>query len=304
VENIGHFLLQLEDLQPYGHGLARPECIIAYPDHRLVVSNMPNGALQIFADGTQARLGDIDGVPNGMAADRKGNLIVTDIEHGRVWEISQRGEQFLLLEEINGNPLGAANFALLGPDNSIWISVSTRAAQRTESLAAPRPDGYIVRIIEGQAKIMADGFLFTNEIRFDSTGNYLYVAETTGGRIRRLPVAADGSLGAPEQFGPDPLFKGARVDGIVFDSAGNLWVTEISRNGIYVIQPDETTHCVIEDPQGLRLQVPTSITFAGADLQTAYVGSLVADHLLKFTAPIPGLPQQHWRTIEESGWLD
>ena len=294
MQNIGSFFLQLEDLQPYGHGLVRPECIIAYPDGRLVVSNMPNGALQIFPDGTQERLGSIDGVPNGIAADRKENLIVTDIANGRVWEISPRGEQLLLLEEIHGSPLGAANFALLGPDNAIWISVSTRAAHRSESLASPRPDGYIVRINEGQARIVAEGFLFTNEIRFDSTGNYLYVAETTGGRVRRMSVAADGSLGAPEQYGPDPLFKGARVDGIAFDSAGNLWLTEISRNGIYVIQPDGTTHCVIEDLQGIRLRVPTSITFAGPNLQTAYVGSLAADHLLRFTAPIPGVPQQHW----------
>jgi len=77
-------------------------------------------------------------------------------------------------------------------------------------------------------------------------------------------------------------------------------VTEISLNGIYVIQPDGTTHFVIEYPHGIRLRVPTSITFAGPNLQTACVGSLAADHLLRFTAPIPGVPQQHWIGVENS----
>ena len=37
-----------------------------------------------------------------------------------------------------------------------------------------------------------------------------------------------------------------------------------------------------------------SVTFGGADLQTAYVGSLKGDRIPYFRAPAPGLPMVHW----------
>jgi hypothetical protein len=37
-----------------------------------------------------------------------------------------------------------------------------------------------------------------------------------------------------------------------------------------------------------------SVTFGGADLQTAYIGSLRASSIPYFRAPVPGLPMVHW----------
>jgi sugar lactone lactonase YvrE len=102
-------------------------------------------------------------------------------------------------------------------------------------------------------------------------------------------------VGSFERFGPDPLYPGARVDGITFDAAGNLWVTELSRNAIVVIAPDGTSTTIFEDPAGEQVRVPTSITFGGEDLRTVYVGSLVLDKLPTFRSPIPGEPLYHWR---------
>ena len=102
---------------------------------------------------------------------------------------------------------------------------------------------------------------FTNEVRVQD--DYLYVAETARGRVVRLRIHGD-SLGAAEVYGPDPLFPGAKIDGITFDAAGNLWVTEITRNAILVLSPDAQAHTVFEDPEGKTLLMPTSITFAGS----------------------------------------
>jgi hypothetical protein len=38
-----------------------------------------------------------------------------------------------------------------------------------------------------------------------------------------------------------------------------------------------------------------SVTFGGADLQTAYIGSLRASSIPYFRAPVPGLPMVHWK---------
>ena len=37
-----------------------------------------------------------------------------------------------------------------------------------------------------------------------------------------------------------------------------------------------------------------SVTFGGADLQTAYIGSLRGSRIPYFRAPAPGLPMVHW----------
>jgi sugar lactone lactonase YvrE len=125
-------------------------------------------------------------------------------------------------------------------------------------------------------------------VRADAQRRHLYVAETAIGAVTRLPLHSDGSLGAPEPFGPRPLFPGAHVDGIVFDAEGNLWVTEITRNAILVIRPDGRAQTVFEDPAGSVLLVPTSITFTGPDRRTALVGSLKATRLASFRSPVPG----------------
>jgi len=46
---------------------------------------------------------------------------------------------------------------------------------------------------------------------------------------------------------------------------------------------------------GKTLQLVTSVTFAGSDLRTVYVGSLGMNRLPTFRSPVPGLPMRHWK---------
>jgi sugar lactone lactonase YvrE len=294
MSRIADFVLKAADFGSYAQGLRRPECIIAEPDGTLFVSDNPDGVLRISPDGGRSCLGAMAGVPNGHAMDADRNLIVTDIENGLLWKIGQDGRQEIVLRDIAGVPLGAVNFVMIDSLGATWVTVSTRTRPRSEALSQPRADGYIIKIDSDGPRIVADGIYFTNEIRIDRTRSFLYVAETARGRILRLPLDPAGLPGAPQVFGPATLFSGARVDGITFDEKGNLWVTEITRNAIYVIEPTGLAHCVFQDPQGLILRVPTSITFGGPDLRTAYVGSLAMDTLMTFKAPFSGEPLSHW----------
>ena len=48
------------------------------------------------------------------------------------------------------------------------------------------------------ARIVADGLTFTNEVRVDGSGQWLYVAETFGRRISRFRIAPTGELSGRE----------------------------------------------------------------------------------------------------------
>ncbi len=170
---------------------------------------------------------------------------------------------------------------------------------------------------------MADGFHFTNEIRFDAKEEFLYVVETTGGRITRLRIDDSGEVQGREVFGPSNLGPGAWPDGIAFDSYGNLWGTLVYSDKLFVLTPEGDLRILLDEGDPVKVaaleraiaegQVThdvlfatgrgvapwmASVTFGGSDLQTVYIGSLKGDRIPFFRAPVPGLPMVHWH---ESG---
>jgi sugar lactone lactonase YvrE len=294
MSEIGDFRLHPGEIEFVGEGLSRPECIVAERDGTLWISDNRGGVTRILPNGDQALIGSVPGDPNGIAMERDGNLLIANIGDGKLYRLSREGRHEIVLDSLAGRLLGAVNFVMVDPEDRIWVTVSTRTEPRSRAIAAPRPDGYVIVIDERGPRIAGEGFHFTNEIRFDRAGAFAYVAETALGRVTKLRVRDDLTLGSPEAHGPDRLFDGALIDGITFDAAGNLWVTEITRNALAVIAPDGAAHIVFEDPEGEALLFPTSLTFGGPDLKTAYVGSLKMDRIAKFRAPCAGEPLRHW----------
>ncbi len=288
------WVLKPSEMTPLGKNLSRPECVVVERDGTLWISDDRAAVTRLDPDGTQTLVGNLGGAPNGLAMDREGRLLVANIEDGKVHRLFRDGRSEVVLDELNGEPLGAVNFVYLDGGGRLWITVSTRTVPRSEAISVPRPDGYVIRMDEDGPRVILDDLLFTNEIRFDAEEKYLYVAETTAGRVVRFPVGRDGTMGAREVFGPQSLGAGALVDGITFDVEGNLWVTEISRHQLIVLSPEGEARVIFEDPEGSLLHFPTSIAFGGSDLRTVYVGSLRMGHLVSFRSPVAGFPMYHW----------
>ena len=282
---IAGFRLQRGDFRHVGRDLSRPECIVAERDGTLWVSDNRAALMRIDPDGRQTLVGSMRGAPNGFAMEADGSFLVANIDEGCFHRQHRDGRHERVLGTWENKPLGSANFAYRDSQGRMWATISTRTVPRSKAVHSEIPDGYVLCRIDGTWRFAAGGFCFTNEVRV--LGDYLYVAETAKGRVVRLEMKGEG-FGPAKAYGPDPLFAGAKIDGITFDSAGNLWVTEITRNALLAIAPEGKAHTVFEDPDGSTLLMPTSITFAGPDGRTALVGSLKMDRLVSFTAPFPG----------------
>ncbi len=311
---IRDFTVSIDELEWTGRELVRPESVITEPDGTLWCSDGRGGAARIEPDGKQETLLGWGGEPNGLAIAPDGRLVTANIALGRVQAMRRDGTGAeTLLEEVDGQPLTAANHVNYDSRGRLWITCTTRAERWWDCAAEPRPDGFVVLADERGARIVADGIYAANESRLDAEERHVYVAETMKARVLRFPIREDGSLGEGEVYGPDGLGHGAYTDGLTFDADGNLWVATVARNGVGVITADGEWHVVIEEPReealaafqrkqaagtvepddlfacaGETLRFTSSICFTGPERRTAVLGSLAMDRLPTFRTPVAG----------------
>lgn len=323
-------------IQYVGRDLQRPECILAEPDGTLWSADARGGVVRIAVDGsqdviTQRRSAHFEHagseatrylngtLPNGLAFDKNGDFLISNFGTDCLEIMSRDGTTRVLADDIDGAPIGKVNFVLRDSRDRIWITVSTRVKNWMHALRTDLPDGYLARFEDGRFRIVADGFHFTNEIRFDANEEFLYVVETTGGCITRLRIDDRGEVRGREIFGPRSLGAGAWPDGIAFDSAGNLWGTLVYSDKLFVLTPEGDMRVLLDEGDPARVgaleqafldnavteevlfatgrgMAPwmASVTFGGPDLRTVYLGSLKGSRIPYFQAPVPGLPMVHW----------
>src|SRR5918995_129687 len=284
-QNIAHFRLQAEDFGTFGHELARPECVWIDADG-IWTSDARGGVSLVHADRPAATLGTGIHEPNGFSRRRDGSFVVAGLGDGEVHLIRPGGETSVLLDSVDGKPLGAVNCAWADGERT-WISVMTDSLPWSVSMNQ-EARGYIILLDDKGARIVADGLHQTNEVKVSADGRHLYAVETLGRRIVRFEISANGRLGRKEIVGPSDLGHGAYPDGFAFDAEGNIWLTLIIRNGLAVITREGDYHVVYEEPKtaaidklvdsikaraadvdtmrsciGERLPFPTSIAFGG-----------------------------------------
>nr|WP_282572290.1 SMP-30/gluconolactonase/LRE family protein [Roseomonas acroporae] len=324
-------------IRTIGQGLQRPECILAERDGTIWSADARGGVMRIAPDGRQtlvlqdhaqaegapaagfeARYIHTRGsLPNGLAFDAAGDFLIANFGTDSLEHMRRDGTTRLLLDSIDGQPLGKANFVARDRQDRLWLTVTTRTNPWTRSVGEKISDGYIA-VIDGKgARIVADGLLGTNELRFDPAEAWLYVAETTARHVTRFRVGADGSLSGREIYGPADL--GGFCDGIAFDSFGNLWSTLIMAERLIAITPEGEVLTLLDDgppaavaaldrayhagavtPElmaaatGRIAPWMASLTFGGPDLRTVYLGSLRGTTIPFFRSPVAGQPLLGW----------
>ena len=333
------FTVDRSAIQTIGKDLQRPECILAERDGTLWAADARGGVTMLRHDGTQtfigqradarfgtasvASAGDLESkftqgtLPNGLAFAHNGDILISNFGTDLLEVMTRSGDTRTLYDRIDGQPIGKVNFVLRDSKDRIWITVSTKVNPWTKAASSRVRDGYIALVDDHGIRIVADGFYFTNEIRFDATEEWLYIVETTGPHITRMRVGADGALSQREVYGPAHL--GGFPDGIAFDAHGNLWCTLVMIDQLIAITPQGDKRLLLDDgnpdaskalvdamaagtvTSGLMMNARgtiapwmASITFGGPDLRTVYVGSLMGTTIPFFRSPVAGLPMVHW----------
>lgn len=306
-----NFRLRKEDFSSVGQGLTRPECVMCYEDGIWVSDSRTGGVARVELDGPNP-LGAGLRVSNGFSRRKDGTFVIVGLEDHAISEISPDGVTRKLIDDVDGQSLGVVNYPCLDAQGRIWVSVMTNRERWCDAFNAG-PEGSILLIENGRAKVVADGLHMTNEVKVSPDGQYLYASESLGSRIVRFPINDDSSLGPRELVGPECLGYGAFPDGFTFDSQGNVWVTLVARNAIVVIDREGNVHTLFEEVNeealknmveaiasgtatremmaaccGSTLKLPSSLAFGGEDGRTVYIGSVAGTSLMSFRSPVAG----------------
>jgi gluconolactonase len=126
---IDGFVVDASSISYVGDSLQRPECILAERDGSLwaadarggVVQIRPTGSqrliLQSVANGASSYDNKSDGLvtgtlPNGLAFARNGDILIANFGTDRLEVMSRAGETRVLVDQIDGEPIGKVNFVL------------------------------------------------------------------------------------------------------------------------------------------------------------------------------------------------
>ena len=320
-----------------GTDLQRPECVLAQSDGTLWTADARGGVMRIRPDGSQELVTQharptatgpksaedliLRGtLPNGIALDADGNFFIANFGTDAIEFMERNGHTRTLYTALDGVPLGKVNFAMRDFSGRLWFTVTTRQQPWTRNINDKLADGYVLLLDARGLRIVADGFVGTNECRLDARGEWLYVVESNARRISRLRVGPGGTLSGRETFGPPDL--GGVPDGFAFDAFGNLWITLVIADRLVALTPEGELLTLLDDGDAAQVAVfdrhflggtmtteimaatrgtlapwMASVTFGGPDLRTVYLGSLLGNTLPSFRSPVPGLALPHWNEI-------
>jgi SMP-30/Gluconolactonase/LRE-like region len=318
------FRITVSDLRFVGRDLRRPECVVTTASADVYVSDK-RGIVHLMPDGRQSLLAGkgVDGfLPNGFSLLPDRSFVVANIGHlGGAWRLMPDGELIPEVVAVKGMALPPTNFVHAEQRDGevrLWVSVSTRHVPREQAFRRDVADGYIVFKDRTDVRMVADGLGFTNEIKIDPSGRWLYANETIARRLSRFAIREGGDLG-PRQIVAE-FGEGTFPDGFEFDAQGGIWVASVVSNRLLRIAPDGSQSLILEDadPEAVagaerayaenrlsRADIDggrdrtlgnlASVAFGGPDLRTVYLGSLFGERVATFRSPIPGAEPPHWR---------
>ncbi len=285
--------IDLNEINTIGAGNMRPEGVVVQKDGTVLAADARGQIARISPDGETSFYGDVGGTPNGICLDGEGNCIIANIGNGRVQSLGRDGAHRVLMTEAKGKRMPTPNFPFVDSKGRLWVSNSSYREDIEDAIQNPAPDGCIVLIEKGRARIVAEGIYFANGVALNADESNLYVAATMQRVVFQYKIETDGSLTSSEVYGPSPLAELGYPDGIAFDEEGNLWVTFPAWNAVGFITPEGELVMVLEDPRGVILKRPTNICFGWKNLETAFIGSLDGTGIPNFRAPYPGMKLVH-----------
>ena len=307
-----------------GSNLNRPESVIALADGRLYAGDKEFGVIRVGErrdPAARVQWPFEEFVPNGIALLVDGTFLIANVgPEGGAWRLTAPGKIERFLGEQEGVPCTPLNFLYSDQEERIWLSLCTSNKPRTLAFRSATANDGVIGVVSpgGRMEVVATGLGFSNEVRVDPSGRWLYANETYARRLSRFEILQGNRLGPRETVAQ--FDRGTWPDGLEFDSEGAVWVTSIISNRLLRVDPSSgRSEVFLEDcadeaiahaeeafrsdrfgweelsiGKNYSLRNLSSLAFAGPDLRTVHLGSLFNHGLSTWSAPVAGHAPEHW----------
>jgi gluconolactonase len=197
--------------------------------------------------------------------------------------ISPEGDVATYSTGTADRPMRVPNFAAFDNGGALYV---------TDSGEWGDDDGAIYRIAPGgTTTVWSDQApRFPNGCCLDADGGALLVVESHGRVVVRVPIEEDGAAGKPTEIAN---LSGSQPDGIALAEDGTMFVGCYRPDRIYRVHADGNADVLAEDPDGVVLNQPTNVAFAGDDLDRLVVSSLGGWSLVAADAGVRARPLRY-----------
>ncbi|MGV3618751.1 MAG: SMP-30/gluconolactonase/LRE family protein [Fimbriimonas sp.] len=211
------------------------------------------------------------GRANGMAFDRRGNLIACADGGNELWSIAPDKKVTVLVKDFGGKLLNGPNDVWIRPDGGMYFTDPLYARPYWTRDKGMQQSGQHVYFLAKDRKTLtpvATDLKQPNGLVGSPDGKLLYVADIGAGVTYRYRIAKDGALADKTKF----CDMGS--DGVARDERGNIYLTG---RGVTVFDPQGKQIERIEVPEGWT----GNVTFGGRDRKTLFVTASKSVYTLK-----------------------
>ncbi|MFC5530709.1 SMP-30/gluconolactonase/LRE family protein [Cohnella yongneupensis] len=246
--------------------LNHPECLAFDAAGNIWCGGERGEIFRIAADGSDiALMASTDGFTLGLAFDADGKLYSCDLKHGAVFRYDPSNGTLAKFADGDGrgNRIRIPNVPVVDARNG-WLYVSDSYDPKQ-----PGPGIWRFDLATGEGGLWYEEPLhFANGLALSANGDALYVAETFGRTISRIPIKPDGSPGAKEAV----CQVDALPDGLTLDERGVLYISCYEPSLIYRYTDAQGLQLLYYDPEAHTLCHPTNCAVRGNDLYAANLG--------------------------------
>lgn len=242
--------------------IAHPEGVAVHRDGSVWCGTETGDLLRIAADGSAVeRMAATGGFLLGIAFDPDGNCYACDLRHAAVFRYDAATGAMTRFADAG---IRVPNYPVVdAARGALFVSDS-----RGEGDPGPGIFRYDLRTGAGGVWCEAP-MAFANGMAMAPDGQTLYVVQSDAACVSCVPIAADGSAGAPRLVVGN---VGSVPDGLAFAPDGALYISCYEPSRIYRWSPQAGLQVLIEDSRATLLAHPTNIALRGQTLFAANLG--------------------------------
>jgi gluconolactonase len=253
-------LSQLERMSPWAAQVLDTSHVKSFfegpcitPDGDLLVSDLAHGRIFVVSPtGEFSVYAACGGEPNGMAFDRSGALFVADYQNGIVRYDPATGHMVLVADRYRHERFHGVSDLVFSSTGALYFT-----DQGQSDLA--HPDGRVFELRpDGDICLLMDRIPSPNGIALSLDESTLYVAVTRANAVYRIPLLSSSKVG---KVGIHLNLSGGSggPDGLAVDSGGWLAVARYGMGRVTLFDDTGVKRQTIEIPTGLGV---TNICFS------------------------------------------